>query len=87
MARRTEVPFGDNASDTAVLLLAAAEALGLDQAVVKTGTGVFIVPTEVADAANQDLPAPEEEAEPEQSEETVEKQAPKRAAKKTAKKK
>jgi len=81
MPLRTEVPFGDSASDTAVLLLAAAEALGLDQGVVKTGTGVFIVPTEVAEAAKQDLPAPVDESE--------EAEKPKRrpAAKKTATKK
>lgn len=78
MARSTEVPFGDNPSDTAVLLLAAAEELGLGASAVKTGTGVFIVPTEVAEKAA----APEEEADEE------EKPAPKRrATKKAAKKK
>jgi hypothetical protein len=46
-----EVPFGENASETATLLLAAAEDLGLDQGVVATREGSFVVPTEVHDKA------------------------------------
>lgn len=46
-----EVPFGDSASDTAVLLLAAAEESKLDPSVVRTGTGVFYVPKSLATKA------------------------------------
>jgi hypothetical protein len=50
---QVEVPFGDDAGDTAVLLLAAAEDLGLDPGVVKTNSdGSFVVPKEVADKAD-----------------------------------
>ena len=46
------VAFGDNPSETATLLLAAAEDLGLDPAVVRTtSTGEFVVPSEVASKA------------------------------------
>lgn len=47
MSDEVEVPFGQNASETATLLLAAAEELGLDQAVVQTREGMFVVPEEV----------------------------------------
>lgn len=46
-----EVLFDENTSDKAVLLLAAAEELGLGQRVVRTTAGAFIVPEEVRDAA------------------------------------
>lgn len=46
-----EVPFDDNPSDQANLLLAAAEDLGLDQGVVGTREGSFVVPREVHDKA------------------------------------
>lgn len=47
-----EVPFSANNQDTATLLLAAAEELGLDQATaVRTSEGNFVVPKEVADKA------------------------------------
>lgn len=47
-----EVPFGDNGSETATLLLAAAEELGLDANVVQTsGRRAFFVPQEVRDKA------------------------------------
>jgi hypothetical protein len=46
-----EVPFDDKTSDNAVLLLAAAEELGLGPEAVKTNEGAFIVPQEVADKA------------------------------------
>lgn len=45
------VPFGDNPSETATLLLAAAEDLGLDQTVVATQEGAFLVPQDVHDQA------------------------------------
>lgn len=49
------IPFGDNAQDTAVLLLAAVEDLDLSPAVVTTGSfGNFFAPREVADAAGVD---------------------------------
>ena len=43
---QVEVEFGDDAGETAVLLLAAAEELHGDQTIVGTGTGVFVVPKE-----------------------------------------
>jgi len=47
-----EVAFGDEPSDTATLLLAAAEDLELEPGVVKTtSTGTFIVPSDVAKKA------------------------------------
>jgi len=48
-----EVPFGDNPTETAVLLLAAAEESGVDQSVVRTGTGVFYAPKSIADKAKK----------------------------------
>jgi hypothetical protein len=48
---QVEVPFGDDASETATLLLAAAEELGLDPGVVATQEGAFLVPTEVNEKA------------------------------------
>lgn len=46
-----EIAFDDNPHDQAVLLLAAADDLGLDPSVVRTGSGTFVVPKEVADKA------------------------------------
>lgn len=51
MSDEVEVQFGDNPADTAVLLLAAAEDLGLDPSVVGTREGAFVVPSEVHDKA------------------------------------
>jgi hypothetical protein len=51
MADEVTVPFGDNTADNAVLLLAAAEELGLGQEVVRTTEGSFVVPKEVHDKA------------------------------------
>lgn len=51
MSDLVEIPFGDNARDTAVLLLAAAEDLDLDRSVVATKTGAFVVPKKVAKKA------------------------------------
>jgi outer membrane biosynthesis protein TonB len=92
MADRVQVPFGNNAADTAVLLLAAAEELDMDQAVVGTGSGYFIAPTEVAQRAGlvpADEPEPETEPEPEPetTEPEPEPQPKKRPAKRTTKKK
>jgi hypothetical protein len=65
------VPLGDNPGETATLLLAAAEELGLDQTVVGYDSFEgFVVPEEVAKKAASDA-----------------KPAKKAAAKKTAKKK
>lgn len=50
-AEETEVEYGENASDTATLLLAAAEELGLDAGVVRTAEGKFVVPKDVNDKA------------------------------------
>jgi hypothetical protein len=47
-----EVPFGDNPSETATLLLAAAEDMDLDPGVVKTTSeGTFVVPADLAKKA------------------------------------
>jgi len=48
-----EVEYGDDAGETATLLLAAAEELHGDQSLVRTGNGVFIVPKSVADKAKK----------------------------------
>lgn len=71
------VPFGDTPSDTAILLLAAADKLDdYTEADVRTVEGAFVVPKEVADKAGVDYESDEQEAEAE----------PPPAAKKTAKK-
>lgn len=51
-----QVPYGDNPSETAVLLLAAAEEAGEDQATaVRTGSfGTFFTSEEIAKAAGVD---------------------------------
>lgn len=60
MSDEVEIKF-DNASEQATLLLAAAEDLEMDPSVVRTGTGVFYVPQDVADKAglkpDEDTPA------------------------------
>lgn len=48
-----EVEFGDDPAETATLLLAAAEEAGVDQSVVRTGTGVFYVPASIAKKAKK----------------------------------
>lgn len=50
-SNEVEVPFGENPSDTAVLLLEAAEKKGLDASVVRTGSRVFYAPEEVVQEA------------------------------------
>lgn len=87
MTDTVTVPFGENASDNAVLLLAAAEELDLGAGVVKTSEGAFVVPQEVYDRAfGESEQEPEKDTEPEPEPEP-EKPAKKSAAKKTAKKK
>lgn len=51
MSDEVDVPFDDKPGDQATLLLAAAEELKLDQSVVKTYEGGFLVPKEVHDKA------------------------------------
>lgn len=46
-----EIAYSANNQETAVLLLAAAEELDMDQSVVRTSEGKFVVPKEVADKA------------------------------------
>jgi hypothetical protein len=46
-----EIPFGDNNTDNAVLLLAAAEELKQDASVVRTSDSAFIVPEDIAKKA------------------------------------
>jgi len=65
-----EVPFGDKPAETATLLLAAAMEKYGNTSAVRTGDNVFVVPEEIAKAAEA-----KEEPEP-----------PKPPAKKTAKK-
>jgi hypothetical protein len=75
---QVEVPYGADASDTAVLLLEAAHLLDLDPGVVKTtGLNGFVVPQEVADKAFGKKETDKGEAKP---------AAKKAAAKKTASK-
>ncbi len=91
MSETVEVPFGDNASDTAVLLLAAADDLDLPSEVVRTsGDAVFLVPAEVAKKAKVDTKdtgpetaEPDEEPKPRKPRKTI----AKRTAKKSAAKK
>lgn len=75
MSENVKVPFGGKASDNATLLLSAAEELDLDQSVVRTTSGAFVVPKEVADKAGVDYDSGEDAEQPK-----------KKAAKKTAKK-
>jgi hypothetical protein len=72
----TRVPFGNDASETAILLLAAADDLGQDAHVVRTTSErFFLVPEDVARGAglyeepeseDQDPSEPDEEPEGEQ---------------------
>lgn len=76
-----EVPYGDNATDTAVLLLEAAQRLGLEPSVVRTSSkgSAFFVPEEVSKVAFE----PEEKPVKAAAKKVAAKKAP---AKKTAKK-
>jgi hypothetical protein len=51
MSENVEVEFGDKPGDTATLLLAAAEELGLEAGVVQTRGRSFVVPEKVRDKA------------------------------------
>lgn len=51
MSEYVEVPFEGKAAEKAVLLLAAAEELGVGQDSVRTVTGAFLVPAEVNEKA------------------------------------
>jgi outer membrane biosynthesis protein TonB len=65
------IPFGPNPRDTATLLLAAAEELGVGQESVRTVEGGFRVPEEVAAKAEEKPePEPQPEPQPEQHEES-----------------
>lgn len=62
MSEEVAVEFGDSASDTAVLLLAAAQELDLPADVVRVGNGEFLVPEEVAKKAKSDSAPPAKKA-------------------------
>lgn len=81
-----EVPFGEKPGDTATLLLAAAQELGLDASVVRTRPTkrLFIVPEEVSERA---FGAREDEGEDKTGQEPKKAPAKKSAAKKAAAKK
>ena len=51
MSESVKVPYEGKSTDKAVLLLAAAEELGLDPSVVRNTNGAFVVPPEVAEKA------------------------------------
>lgn len=53
--REVGVPFGDNPQETAILLLAAAEETGRDQSVVRSSSGVFYVPADLAKQAGVEV--------------------------------
>jgi hypothetical protein len=82
-----EIPFGSTTSDDAVLLLAAAEKLGLDQSVVATKTGAFVVPEEVAKEAKLKGEEVDESGVVDTNAKAAPKPAKKTAAKKAAAKK
>lgn len=84
MSEYVEVPFEGKAQERAILLLAAAEDLELDQqAVVQTRTGAFYVPSEVAEKAGL-ASSKSDESEGDSEEQSEEKpKARKRAAKKS----
>lgn len=92
MSGDVTVPFDENQQDNAVLLLAAAEELGLGPGAVRTSEGAFVVPEEVRDKAfaKEEEPEPESsvtEPEPEPDPEPPAKKPTKKApAKKAAKK-
>lgn len=73
-----EVPYGDNASETATLLLAAAEELGYQPWQVRTTSDntVFLVPEEVAEKVESDKKSDEKAA----AKKTAAKKAPAKKA-------
>lgn len=70
-----EIPFGEKANEQATLLLAAAEELDLDPSAVRTGEGVFVVPSEVADKAGL---SPDDDDDKDESKRTTKKSAAKK---------
>lgn len=83
MSDNVEVPFGDDAGETATLLLAAAEDLDLPaDSVLTTSDSTFSVPEDVAKKAGVDYESDDES----DDEDKPKKPAKKAAAKKTAKK-
>ena len=103
MSNKVRVPYGESASDTATLLLAAAEEKDQDASVVTVSSlGGFVVPEDIAKAAGLDYEDPEgadgsrySEAQVEEAAETplkgsdgpIEIEEPKAAAKKAPAKK
>ena len=63
MTAEVEVPFGDSASDTATLLLAAVEELDREPSEVRTTSGAFLVPQDIADQAGVEYQNDETEQE------------------------
>lgn len=49
-----EIPWGTDSQDTATLLLAAAEEMDRDASEVRTVSGAFLVPRDIADTAGVD---------------------------------
>ncbi len=90
MSESVEVPFGDDPSETATLLLAAAVELDLDPAVEvrTTSEGMFVVSEEVAKKAKLKGDKVEPDPEPPSVDDTIveETEQPKPAKKTTAKK-
>lgn len=74
------IEFGDNPSETATLLLAAAVSLGRDQSEVRVSLGDFIVDEQIANEAGFGEPAGERPAKKAPSKKAAAKKA---AAKKT----
>lgn len=64
-----EVPFEGKSYEKAVLLLAAAEELGLDPSVVQTSSGMFLVPEEVEKKAFSEEPKVAKKSTPKKAQE------------------
>ena len=75
MSELVKVPYEGKASDKAVLLLAAAQELGVDSRVVQAQSGHFLVPAEVADQAF----APPKEEKPAVKKTAAKKSTPKKS--------
>jgi len=67
MTNVVEVPFGDSPSETATLLLAAAEELGRDASEVRTTAGAFLVPQEIVEQVSAERPEETPPARPRRS--------------------
>jgi hypothetical protein len=72
------VPFGEDAAETATLLLASAENLHGNQGLVRTAEGAFVVPKDVADDAGVDYQSDDADGEPEAKESAAKKSAAKK---------